>query len=313
MSGARSRSTYHTAGELDFVLADVPRLAGPDRVLLADPRDFDVKYAINPHMRDERGELHRVDRDRAREQWDALRDAFTRLGVTVHVAAPLTGHPDLAFCANQVLPLPPGVGGDDWGLVPSNMARAERRGEVAHVVESLAALGLRVDPSVAAGPFEGTGDGLWHPGRRLLWAGVGPRSVTAAWREIAERYRVPTLVLALRDADFYHLDTCLALLDERTALWVPSAFDEPSRELVRACIERLIEVDETEARTRLACNAYSPDGLHVLIQSGSAKTHRALAVAGYRVVELETSEFLKSGGSAFCLKLAFGISDARRK
>ena len=29
-------------------------------------------------------------------------------------------------------------------------------------------------------PMEGMVDGLWHPGRRLLWAGVGPRSSRTA-------------------------------------------------------------------------------------------------------------------------------------
>lgn len=306
MTGELHGSTYHSAAELDFVLAELPRLAAPDRVLMADPRDFDVLYAINPHMRNARGELYRVDRKEAHAQWTALRDAFEQLGFAVHVIPPLAGHPDLVFCANQVLPLPPGVGGAGWSLLPSNMAHAERRGEVAHVAGALAQLGLPIEPTITAGPFEGTGDGLWHPGRRLLWAGAGLRSSAAAWRQIAERYQVPVLVLTLRDPDFYHLDTCLALLDETTALWVPSAFDVESQELVRAVVERLITVDDREARARLACNACSPDGRHVLIQSGCTQTKLALEDAGYRVIELETGEFLKSGGSVFCMKLSFG-------
>ncbi len=307
MPGERHGSTYHSAAGLDFTLPTLPRAARADRVLLADPREFDVAYAINPHMKDARGNLKRVDRERARAQCKSLADAFERLRVPVHVLEPLAGHPDLTFCANQVLPLPPTVGGDGWGIVPSNMAHAERRGEVAHVVGSLRKLGLRIDPPVSAGAFEGTGDGLWHPGRRLLWAGVGTRSVLGAWTEISERYRLPVVVVRLGDADFYHLDTCLAWIDERTAMWVPSAFDDAGREVIRALAERSIEVDDDEARTRLAANAYSPDGRNVILQSGCTRTNRALEAAGYRVVEVDTSEFLKSGGSVFCLKLAFAV------
>jgi N-dimethylarginine dimethylaminohydrolase len=40
----------------------------------------------------------------------------------------------------------------------------------------------------------------------------------------------------------------------------------------------------------------------VLIQKGSADTVDALKQRGLDVFEVETSEFMKSGGSVFCLK-----------
>jgi len=42
-------------------------------------------------------------------------------------------------------------------------------------------------------------DALWHAGRALLWAGVGPRSSDEAWREIAERFQVRVALLDLVD------------------------------------------------------------------------------------------------------------------
>ena len=83
-----------TPRQLDFTLADLPRTARPRRVWLADPEQFDVAYAINPHMRDDAGALKRVDRARARGQWLALRERFAALGLEVHVVPPLAGHPD---------------------------------------------------------------------------------------------------------------------------------------------------------------------------------------------------------------------------
>jgi len=41
----------------------------------------------------------------------------------------------------------------------------------------------------------------------------------------------------------------------------------------------------------------------VLLQRGCERTSAALRAAGFTVRELETSEFLKSGGSVFCMKL----------
>ncbi len=292
--------------ELDFALEDLPAVAPPDRLLLADPAGFQVAYAINPHMRTETGALKEVDRERAREQWQALRAKSAELGLEVDVLAPLDAHPDLVFCANQVLPVPPEVTPHGEGaIVPAHMASDERQGEVPHVVAHLRAAGHRVEPlRTTRERMEGTGDGLWHAGRRLLWAGVGARSGEAAWREIALRYRLAVIVLRLQDPDFYHLDTCFVPLAADACLWFPPAIAREGQQLVSALFPRRIEADEGEARALLACNAWCPDGERVLLQAGARRTARRLQAAGFAPVEIETGEFLKAGGSVFCLKLA---------
>lgn len=294
---------YRTSAELDLEPADLPACTPPSRVLLADPKYFDVLYAINAHMTDASGALRRVDRERARVQWLGLRTALEELGARVDVVPPLAEHPDLVFVANQTLPLPDG----GWRrVVPSRMASRERAGEVDQVTARLVALGATVEPRLDAGPYEGTGDGIWHPGRRLLWAGVGPRSRERAWRELAERYGLTVIGLALEHPEFYHLDTCFAPLDERTCLWVPTALDAEGRALVERGFPRRIEADEEEARDRIACNVCPLDGRHVLIEANCPRTSARLEQAGFRVRPVDTSEFVKAGGSVFCLKLAWG-------
>lgn len=293
-----------TPEQLDFALADLPRTALPRRVWMADPAEFDVAYAINPHMRGDDGALKRVDRQRAREQWQALREQLAALGLEVRVVPPLAGHPDLVFCANQALPVAADVARDGRArYVPSNMRWPERRGEVPHVARALEAAGLERLELATTERLEGMGDGLWHPGRRLLWAGIGPRSSREAWRELAERLDLPVVSLELVEPAFYHLDTALALLSEDTCLWLPEALASNSRALVERLIPRRIEADTREAHTLLACNACSPDGRNVLIQAGAERTSSRLRAAGFTVHELETGEFLKSGGSVFCMKL----------
>jgi N-dimethylarginine dimethylaminohydrolase len=292
--------------ELDFELAALDVVAPPDRLLLADPAHYDVTYAINPHMRDAQGALKRVDRALAREQWQALRATCKGFGLEVDVLPPLKGHPDLVFCANQVLPVPPEATPHGQGaIVPAQMHSPQRAGEVAHVSEHLRAAGHRIEPlRTTRESFEGMGDGIWHPGRRLLWAGVGPRSSETAWREIALRYRLPILPLELEDPDFYHLDTCFAPLSEDACLWFPAALSRAGQKLVAALFPRRVEADEAEARTLLACNAYCPDGERVLLQRGADKTRRRLDAAGFTPLEIDTGEYLKAGGSVFCMKLA---------
>jgi N-dimethylarginine dimethylaminohydrolase len=295
-----------TIADLDFDLAALPRMPLPRRVLMADSAEFDVEYGINPHMREASGALKRVDRKLAREQWSAVRATFERLGLEVAVVEPLARHPDFVFCANPALPIPASAARDGRArVVPSNMRWDQRRGEVEHVVRALEHAGYAIERLATRERLEGMGDGLWHPGRRLLWGGVGPRSSEEAWSEIAERFDLPVVRLALVDPDFYHLDTALALLSEDACLWLPSALDSESRKLVERLVPRRIEADEREARALLACNATCPDGRHVVVQRGCESTNLRLRKAGFEVIEVETSEFLKSGGSVFCMKLMY--------
>ncbi|MFN7967270.1 MAG: amidinotransferase [Acidobacteriota bacterium] len=299
---------YSQASQLPGAAHTFPALALPDQVLLADPRDFDALYAINPHMVDGSGALKRIDRTLARNQWDAWRAALESSALRVTVAPPLDGFPDLVFCANQALPIAAGVCADGVArVVPSRMAHQERRGEVSHIVAQLERLGHRVAPlEGTATRLEGMGDGLWVHGRRLLLGGVGPRTAREAWDELSERYDVPIATLTLSDPDFYHLDTALAVLDDRSCLWFPRALDAAAQRMVEALFPQLIVADEEEARTKLACNAFSDGRGHVYVEATAAHTIAALQRSGYSVTTLHSSEFLKSGGSLFCMKLLFG-------
>ena len=183
-----------SVAELELRVTDLAPLPPFRGVALADPAEFDVAYAINPHMLGPDGELQQVDRTVAREQWEALRGTLAGLGLEVTVEPALPGHLDFVFCANPGLPVPAEVAGGPPRWVSSRMAAAERAGEVAVWERVFAARGWRIEPLEGeAERFEGTGDGLWHPRRRLLWGGVGPRTDRRAWEELAERYDLPPL------------------------------------------------------------------------------------------------------------------------
>lgn len=291
---------YQHASEIDFTLADLPAMPRPERVLMATPAHFEVAYVINPHME---GNVGAVDEAEAVRQWTALRDTYERLGFTLHTVEGAEGLPDMVFCANQTLPYL--TRGGSRGVLLSQMHAPQRRGEVSHFRDYFSAEGYTVEtlpPGVERG-FEGMGDALWHPGRRLLWGGYGFRTGLEAYEEASQQIDVPIVALRLDDPDFYHLDTCLSLLDETSALYVPSAFQPEGLELLQRLIPHLIEAPEDEARGLFACNAHCPDGRHVIIQRGCTVTNTRLQEAGFEPVEVETGEFLKSGGSVFCMKM----------
>ena len=299
---------YRSFDALDFALAERPAMERPQQVLLTTPNYFDVAYVINPHME---GKAGTVDKPEALRQWEALRETYDALGVEVHTLDGAAGLPDMVFCANQTLPyVDPREDtpeGGRRGVVLSRMHAEERREEVPYYAGFFSEHGydVRELSDEVDGPFEGMGDAIWHPGRHLLWGGHGFRTSPEVYDAVSEMLDVPVVLLELADEDFYHLDTCLCPLDEETALVYPEAFSEEGRALIEHFFENVIEVPAVEAREQFACNAHCPDGQHVLLQRGCEVTVEQLKAAGFTPVELNTEEFLKSGGSVFCMKLMF--------
>ncbi len=271
----------------------------PRGVLACPPIHFDVVDVRNVHMQ---GKAGTVVREEALREWASLVEELEALGLLVDRLDPQPGLVDMVFTCNPSL-----SGVDRKGrpfAILSRMRHPGRAGEVERHHQWFQERGIRTVeiPLEVLGCWEGGGDSIWHPGRYFLWGGIGPRSDREPYKAISRMLDLPVALLHLKDPDFYHLDTCLAALDEQTAAWVPAAFDSAGRELLQAGFQRLIEVDEREARERLAGNLYCPDGRRVLLPSGSPKTRERLEVEGFHVREVKTDEFLKAGGSIYCLR-----------
>jgi N-dimethylarginine dimethylaminohydrolase len=300
---------FYRPAEFDAAwIAALPARAEPREVLLCEPSHYAIEEALNPHMM-RGGALHKADRRAAWAQWEALGSTYARLGLRVHVLAGVRGLPDMVFAANQTLPFVDAEG--RRAFVPARMKAPSRRGEVAHYARFLEGRGFRrVDLPFAGKPegectLEGTGDCLLLPGRRALLAGIGPRTSEEAVMALPKILDMPVIGLRLQNERFYHLDTCLAPLTERCALVAPDALEPEAVQLLERLFPEMITVPAAEADSPgFACNAHCPDGRHVLLQRGSAATVEALRARGLEPVELDTSEFVKAGGSVFCLKLA---------
>ena len=285
----------------DFSVTALEPMPSPAGAVLCPPDRFDVIDVKNAFMA---GNAGNVDKKLARREWGALRDAFSDAGARVELLKPLDSCEDMVFCANTAL-----LGIDAQGrktCLPGRMTFESRRPEVGAMVAWARANGYRiVDDFAEPGlRFEGSGDAIWHPGRRLLWGGYGWRTDPQVYHGVAEAFGVPVITLALVDSTFYHLDTCVVALDERTVLVHEPALSTEGVELLHRVFERVIEVDADEAR-RFACNATLLASGIVAIDRRASSTAARLRELGYEVVALDTGEFLKSGGSAYCMKNAF--------
>lgn len=292
---------YKDIRDIDFTLSDLEEMPLPHRVLMVKPTHFDVEYIINPHME---GQIGKVDKMRARSEWNFLLNGFQELGYDAHVLEGGENLPDMVFCANQSLPY---SDGKEQKVIMSRMFAEQRKGEVQLIekfFESRDYEILHLDPEKVQ-TFEGMGDAIWHPGKKLLWGAYGFRTTENVYEEISALLDVPIVLLELTDERFYHLDTCMCVLDKKTVLIYPDAFSEESLEKIHRLFERVITSTSYEAEKLLSVNAVCPDGKNVMIQQGCTDVNKKLRDAGYAIHEYSTYQFLKSGGSVFCMKLLF--------
>ncbi len=284
----------------DLQIADIPKLGLPSQVLMSSPDYYEVLDVKNAFMRNRIGT---VDRKAAGDQWHAVRETFHEIGVFTNFLEATPECEDMVFTANPAFN-GRGPGGEALCLL-SRMAFPSRQREVPAHRDWFKSHGYAIrEMSEAVQHFEGGGDALWHPGRALIWAGAGARSDPAAHAELSTAFQVPVVSLELVDPRFYHLDTCFCALSESTALVYPGAFTDDGIALIRRLFRTIVDVSEEEASRTFACNAAAFFDHFVVIQKGASRIVNRLLHLGFDVREVETGEFLKAGGSVFCMKAA---------
>lgn len=275
-------------------------------IIMVSPAHFRVDYAINPFMTDESGQLKQVDSKKAFEQWNILKSLYKELGLSVIEIEASKDHPDMVFTANQLLPFKKKTenGNLEIQFVLSHMATTERAGEVLFFKRWADLQGYKT-VQLPIGPFEGMGDALWNNDQSQLFLGYGFRTHLQVAEELQTITQKPVIPLQLISPHFYHLDTCLALLRPNECAYVKEAFAPESIEVLKKHFTSLIEIPFEEAVNGLACNLFCPDQKTVIIDEVNTGTISRLKDRHYEVKAVDTSEFRKSGGSVFCLKLAF--------
>ena len=271
-------------------------------LMMSSPDHFEVSYTINPWMDPTQWSVsaHRLGDD-ARRGWAQLKATYERLGARVSTQDAVRGLPDMVFTANAAVVL-------DRKVLLARFLCPERQGEEPHnraYFEALCAQGV-VDEVVeppAGLYFEGAGDAIWDPTRRLIWTGYGQRSSREMADVIEALYGVPTVALELVDPRFYHLDTCFCVLSGGEVLWYPAAFSASAAETVRQRVgsDRLIEASDEDA-FHLGVNSVCI-GRDVVMCHASAATRAALTARDYTVHVVPLDSFNRSGGAAYCLTL----------
>src|SRR3712207_2689015 len=259
-----------------------PRVGTARRYLMCPPQYFTVSYAINPWMDPNQP----VDTARAMAQWAALADTYRALGHTGGLIDAEPGLPDMVFAANAGTVL-------DGVVLGARFHNAERAAEAEHYRRWFVAHG-RPETLMPSAVNEGEGDLIWTG--RLLLAGSGFRTELAAHAEAQELLGVPVVSLRLIDPYYYHLDTCLLMLDDSPSApliaYYPAAFSPGSRRVLARLFPDAVIADAADAAC-LGLNGVS-DGRSVVLPMEAVELGRALAVRGFEPVFVDVSELRRA-------------------
>jgi len=271
------------------------RRAHHRRYLMCRPEHFTVSYRINPWMEPAKP----TDTAKAVAQWQTLYDTYLALGHEVELIDPVEGLPDMVYTANSGFII-------DGRALGVRFRVDERRGEERPFMDWFAAHGFEVVEPIEV--QEGEGDFLLV-GDTIL-AGTGFRSVGDSHREVAEVFGREVVSLRLVDPRFYHLDTAISVLDpvqgasgveKANIAYLPSAFDEPSLQILRERYPDAIQVSDADGAV-FGLNSAS-DGYNVFISPRATGFEAQLRERGYNPILIDLSELLLGGGGIKCCTL----------
>ena len=259
----------------------------PKTVLMCAPKFFDIEYEINVWM----DSNNPVDTAIAAKQWQNLYNIYEKLGWDIQLIPPVKNLPDMVFTANGALVI-------DGKVALPTFRAPDRQPETAHFRKWFEEQGYNdfLQPKY---DFEGEGDALvWND---IIFAGYPWRSDKPAHLELAEFFGKKIVDVQLADARFYHLDTCLTIVDDQTiALWT-KAFTEDTLSTLRKLVPNIIEASDEDALA-YGLNAMS-DGKNIVLPESARGLIQTYKEKGMTVYPSSISEYQKSGGGVKCLTL----------
>ncbi len=255
------------------------------RVLMCPPDHYALRYEINAWMHLD----NQPDLSLAAVQWQTLFSHVRKLA-QVELLSPAAECPDMVFTANAGLLV------SERAVLLSRFRHPERQPEEPHFRRWFEEHGFTVYLMPPDCAFEGEGD-ILYAGERYL-AGYRRRTEICAHRIASEYLGHEVLSLELVSDRWYHLDTALFVLDGRTVVYYPGAFDTYANRVIDEHFDALHVVEEEALR--FACNSVVI-GNTVLMPEGCPLITNLLERRGYEVVSIPMSEFIKSGGACKCL------------
>ena len=241
--------------------------------------------------------LDALDVDLARQQHDALAQAFREFGIAVYyIESAVIPPPNLMFVADLLFMTPEGV-------ILGRPASTVRSGEERLVARRLAELGIPILRTVrGTGTFEGA-DAAWlDPQTALLATGLRTNADGAAQAAASLQEMGITIVQVGLPYGAMHLMGQLRFADRDLAIAWPGRVPYAAVEALRdRGYSVLFLPDESEAKRGMALNFVTLAPRQILMPAGNPATLSFYEEAGITCLTVQVDELLKAAGGIGCL------------
>lgn len=258
------------------------------RVILCEPKHMTIKEQINEtqkHFKDEQFHL-----EKAMEQHKNLIDTLEKHGAEV-ILLPVKEHfPEQVFTRDIGFTL-------GQTIFVADMAHGARIGEESVLRDWLENEEISYY-NLIGDQIEG-GDVILSGHR--IFVGLSNRTNQQAinhLQKILHEYDVITIPFIEK---YLHLDCVFNIISETEALYYPKAFDRKEQKILAKHFD-LIEVNDEEQFT-LGTNVLSLGNKKILSLPVNREVNQQLRIRGYKVIEVDITEIIKSGGSFRCCTL----------
>jgi len=245
-----------------------------------------LNYIINPWMKP-----GTINQKKTLEQWNILVKIYKDLGIEIEIIDQEKNQPDMVFATDS---------GYVFGkkVLLSRFRFKERQGETPFYEQWFRKHGYEIILLPEDLYFEGNGTMyFWN---NKLFVGVGYRTDKPMCRYLQKLF--PEYEVVELDAAapaFYHLDIGFFPLNNETIFYYPEAYTREDRNKLKKIVPNLISLTEREMKGFCANSVVT--GNTVIHQKDNPTFTKKLEELGYKSIEVDLSEFKKSGGGAHCL------------
>lgn len=261
------------------------------KVLLSPPTFYDIKYEINAWMHRE----NKVDKEKCREEFDSLVQAYKRIGLKIEIIKPQKGVPDMVYTANCGFVI-------DNIFIKSNFKYPQREKESEFAEKYFKDKGFTLKYLPKDVFFEGQGDLFYRDSK--FFFGYGKRSNKRSIPYLEEILGQELHTFEVNDPYYYHLDTCFGPLGEGRIVINPLSFSKPDWDKINKLFSHVIETTKKDNQL-LCCNLVCQNGAIVIGKGISKDLRKTFEKMGFEVFEVPMGEYLKGGGSVKCVTLEY--------
>ena len=277
--------------------------------ILIKPNTFNIyKYQKNqnPYIDIQ----HQVTLNKVMEQHNNLEKSLSSK-ITYKIDNIQHNLPDIVFVANGGLCIPKITN----TVILPYMKYNQRQEELEYLKKIFKKINLdTIDfPGSDLAPFEGQAELKWfHNGTKAI-CGYGHRSTQETFHIIEDLFNKlfkqhnltppKLLVLPLESPDYYHLDVAMLEFDDEKCIVHKKAFSNASVNMMKRFLgeENVIVIDTPDSMC-----------LNAIVDCKSLITHKITdsnikssleQITNRKIIEIDTTEFEKSGGSVRCMTL----------